>query len=63
MAIVFKIDIKLSLLHLRRQIIEVSGLLNEDDEDNYEQLTEEQIDYLLSLLKEPDIDNQMLNVF
>ena len=48
--------IKLSLLHLRRQIIEVSGLFTEDDHDEDEQLTEEQIDYLLSLLKEPDID-------
>lgn len=51
-------NIKVSLLQLRRQIIDVSGLLSEDWEgdEEYEQLSDEQIDYLLNLLKEPDID-------
>lgn len=52
-----KIDeIKLGLLQFRRLIIEVSGQVKDEEEDEYKQLNKEQIDYLLNLLKEPDID-------
>ncbi|MES1026618.1 orotate phosphoribosyltransferase, partial [Gloeocapsa sp. BRSZ] len=50
-------DIKVGLLQLRRQIIDVSGFPSEDlEEDEDELLTDDQIEYLLDLLKEPDID-------
>jgi hypothetical protein len=50
-------DIKRGLLQVRRQIIEVSGDVFEGQEEVvYGQLGEEQIEYLLNLLKNPDID-------
>jgi len=48
-------DIKLKLLRVRRQIIQVSGVETETKEV-YSALTDEQVEYLLDLLKEPDID-------
>jgi Reverse transcriptase (RNA-dependent DNA polymerase) len=49
-------DMKVSLLKVRRIIIEVSGEPFEDEELEEETLSEEQIEYLLNLLKNPDID-------
>lgn len=51
-------DIKASLLRFRRSLIQVSGSVMEqgDDEEEYAQLSDEQVEYLLTLLKEPDID-------
>jgi hypothetical protein len=50
-------DIKVGLLQLRRQIIDVSGFPSEDlEKDEDELLTDDQIEYLLDLLKDPDID-------
>lgn len=47
--------IKLSLLRARRRIIQVSGVETELPPE-YSSLSKEQIEYLLELLKEPDID-------
>jgi len=49
-------DIKLSLLRLRRRMIEVSGNVVEWEEENYRSLRPKQVNYLLDLLKEADID-------
>jgi hypothetical protein len=49
-------EMKVSLLKVRRLIIEVSGEPVEDEELEEENLSEEQIEYLLELLKNPDID-------
>lgn len=50
-------DIKRSLLQVRRQIIEISGDVLEGQEEVVSgQLGEEQIKYLIDLLKNPDID-------
>jgi hypothetical protein len=49
-------DMKVRLLKVRRFIIEVSGEPFEDEELEEESLSEEQLGYLLSLLKNPDID-------
>jgi hypothetical protein len=52
--------IKVSLLKVRRFFIEVSGMeFSEEDEDEEEEestLNEEQVEYLLTLLKNPDIE-------
>ena len=52
-------EMKVSLLKVRRIIIEVSGEPFEDEEleeEEEENLSEEQMEYLLNLLKNPDID-------
>ncbi len=49
-------EMKVSLLKVRRIIIEVSGEPFEDEELEEENLSEEQVEYLLNLLKNPDID-------
>jgi hypothetical protein len=49
-------EMKVSLLKVRRFIIEVSGMAIEDEEIEEESLNDEQLEYLLSLLKNPDID-------
>ena len=49
-------EMKVSLLKVRRIVIEVSGEPFEDEELEEENLSEEQVEYLLSLLKNPDID-------
>ena len=51
-------DIKACLLRFRRSLIQVYGQAMEegDEEEEYEQLSNEQVEYLLNLLKEPDID-------
>lgn len=49
-------EMKVSLLKVRRFIIEVSGMEIEDEDIEEESLSEEQIEYLLNLLKNPDID-------
>jgi hypothetical protein len=49
-------EMKVSLLKVRRFIIEVSGEPFEDEELEEENLSEEQVEYLLDLLKNPDID-------
>lgn len=50
-------DIKRGLLRARRQVIEVSGdVLEGSEEIVYEKLNDEQVDYLLNLLKDPDIE-------
>ena len=49
-------EMKISLLKVRRIIIEVSGEPVEDEELEEENLSEEQVEYLLNLLKNPDID-------
>jgi hypothetical protein len=49
-------EMKISLLKVRRIIIEVSGEPFEDEELEEENLSEEQVEYLLNLLKNPDID-------
>jgi len=52
--------IKAGLLQVRRHIIEVSGIEFEEDEEEeeYENLSEEQIEYLLDILKDPDIHEE-----
>jgi hypothetical protein len=49
-------EIKASLLKIRRTMFETSGEISFLEEEYYEKLTPEQIEYLLNLLKEPDID-------
>jgi hypothetical protein len=49
-------QMKISLLKVRRSVIQVSGELFEDEELEEESLSEEQVEYLLNLLKNPDID-------
>jgi hypothetical protein len=49
-------EMKVSLLKVRRFIIEVSGTAVEDEELEEESLSEQQIEYVLNLLKDPDID-------
>jgi hypothetical protein len=49
-------DMKINLLKVRRFVIEVSGMAFEDEELEEESLSEEQVEYLLTLLKNPDID-------
>jgi len=49
-------DIKIGLLKVRRFMIEVSGVEVVDEEIVEDRLNEEQIEYLLDLLKNPDID-------
>ena len=49
-------DIKIGLLKVRRFMIEVSGIEVVDEELVEERLSDEQIEYLLDLLKNPDID-------
>ncbi len=49
-------EMKVSLLKVRRFVIEVSGTAVEDEELEEESLSGEQIEYLLDLLKNPDID-------
>lgn len=55
--------IKAGLLQVRRHIIEVSGIEYEQEEEQeqeekYEDLSDEQIEYLLDILKEPDIHEE-----
>jgi hypothetical protein len=49
-------EMKVSLLKVRRFVIEVSGEAFEDEEVQHESLSEEQVEYLLNLLKNPDIE-------
>lgn len=49
-------DIKIGLLKVRRFMIEVSGVEVVDEEIVEDRLDEEQIEYLLDVLKNPDID-------
>lgn len=49
-------ELKAGLLKIRRTTFETSGELTFEDEEYYENLTPEQVEYLLNLLKEPDID-------
>jgi Reverse transcriptase (RNA-dependent DNA polymerase) len=49
-------EMKVSLLKVRRIVIEVSGEPFQDEELDEENLSEEQVEYLLNLLKNPDID-------
>jgi hypothetical protein len=51
-------EIKIQLLELRREIVvdEYGNIEEPDDEDDDEPLNEEQLEYLLDLLKDPDID-------
>jgi len=49
-------EMKVSLLKVRRFIIEISGMAVEDEELEEESLSEAQVEYLLNLLKNPDID-------
>lgn len=49
-------DIKASLLRIRRTIFETYGGIALGEEEYYEKLTSEQVEYLLNLLKNPDID-------
>lgn len=49
-------DIKVELLKARRSFIEVSGLEVEIEDDEPILLSDEQTEYLLDLLKNPDID-------
>lgn len=48
--------IKVSLLKKRRSVIEISGMVFTDEEEEEEMLNEEQTEYLLTLLKDPDIE-------
>src|SRR5216683_5522280 len=48
-------SIKVSLLKVRRFFIEVSGMEFAEEEEEEEALNEEQTEYLLNLLKDPDI--------
>jgi hypothetical protein len=51
--------IKASLLQVRRHILEVSGIEYEyEQEEKYENLNHEQVEYLLDLLKDPDIHEE-----
>jgi hypothetical protein len=51
--------IKAGLLQVRRRIIEVSGIeFEHDEEEEYEELSDEQIEYLLDILKDPDIHEE-----
>ncbi|MEG4109735.1 RNA-directed DNA polymerase [Microcoleus sp. S13_C5] len=51
--------IKAGLLQVRRHIIEVSGIeFEHDEEEECEELSDEQIEYLLDILKEPDIHEE-----
>jgi len=49
-------QMKVSLLRVRRFIIEISGMEVEDEDFDEESLSKEQIEYLLDLLKNPDIE-------
>lgn len=49
-------EIKAGLLRIRRTILETYGENTFEEEEYYENLTSEQVEYLLNLLKEPDID-------
>ena len=49
-------DIKIKLLRIRRELIEVSGEVEEMEVREYEQLSDEQTEYLLSLLRDPEIE-------
>ncbi len=49
-------ELKASLLKIRRTVLETYGGITVEDEEYYEKLTPEQVEYLLNLLKEPDID-------
>lgn len=49
-------EIKAGLLKVRRTILKTYGETNSEEEEYYEKLTSEQVEYLLNLLKEPDID-------
>lgn len=52
-------NIKASLLQIRRHFIEVSGFEIEYDQDEeYENLSDEQVEYLINILKEPDIHEE-----
>jgi Reverse transcriptase (RNA-dependent DNA polymerase) len=54
-----KVDaIKADLLQVRRHIIEVSGVEEEEEEEEEENLSDEQIEYLLDILKDPDIHEE-----
>jgi len=51
--------IKASLLKIRRHFIEVSGFEIEFDQDEeYENLSDEQVEYLINILKDPDIHEE-----
>jgi hypothetical protein len=51
--------IKADLLKVRRHIIEVSGIeFEQEEEEEYEELSDEQIEYLLGILKDPDIHEE-----
>lgn len=46
-------------MQVRRHIIEVSGIeFDQDEEEEYEDLSDEQIEYLLDILKDPDIHEE-----
>ncbi len=49
-------EMKVSLLKVRRFVIEVSGEAFDDEEIEEESLSEKQLEYLLNLLNDPDID-------
>jgi hypothetical protein len=49
-------EMKVSLLKVRRFIIEISGMEVEDEDLEESSLSEEQVEYLLDLLKNPDIE-------
>ncbi|ASC72148.1 hypothetical protein XM38_031020 [Halomicronema hongdechloris C2206] len=49
-------ELKADLLKIRRTIFETSGGVTFEEEEYYEKLTSEQVEYLLNLLKEADID-------
>lgn len=49
-------EMKVSLLKARRFIIEISGIEIEDEDLEESALTDEQVEYLLDLLKNPDIE-------
>ena len=48
--------IKISLLRKRRTTLVVSDIVIFEEEKYYKKLTEEQVEYLLNLLQDPDID-------
>jgi hypothetical protein len=49
-------ELKASLLKIRRTVLENYEDTTFEDDEYYEKLTSEQVEYLLNLLKEPDID-------
>jgi hypothetical protein len=51
--------IKASLLQIRRHFIEVSGCeIGDDQDEEYENLSDEQVEYLINILNDPDIHEE-----